>query len=347
MKTRIPAGLGVMVAFAVGVMLGQAPAVFEVASIRASPPLTIENIQSGKFHAGTKIDGTHLDFGNVSLWDLLPYAFRAKDYEVVRPEWTRDSKWNILANLPANTGKQQAPDMMRALLTDRFKLTSHHEKREQQVYQLVVAAGGVKVEKGDANTAQHWDGSFPGFGFGGLLRGDSVITGRIVDQPNCGERWEFAPLPMNWFADALTMFLDRPVLDATGLKGDYQVVLDINAETMKALDQNMARSLGLPAPGQGGGGGAKQGPGGTLPPPPPPPPGLAGGLPAGPPAGPPAGAPPPGQGLMQCRLALGDSDGSTAMLFKAVQKLGLELKQTKAPVDMIVVDRLEKTPMEN
>lgn len=344
MKTRIPAGLTVIVAFAVGVMLAQAPAGFEVASIRPSPPLTPQTIQSGQFHVGTKIDGTHLDFGNVSLWDLLPYAFRAKDYAVVRPEWTKDSKWNILASLPATAGKEQAPDMMRALLTDRFKLTLHREKREQQVYQLVVAAGGVKMETGDPKSVPPWDGSVPGFNFGGLLRGDSVSTGRIIDQPNCGERWEFVPLPMGWFVDTLTMFLDKPVVDATGLKGNYKVALDINAETMKALDQNMARSQGLPAQGRGGGGGGKQGPGGALPPPPPPPPGLPGGLPAGPPAGAP---PPPGQGLMQCMVALSDSDGSTAILFKAVQKLGLELKQTKAPVDTIVVDRLEKTPTEN
>lgn len=35
------------------------------------------------------------------------------------------------------------------------------------------------------------------------------------------------------------------------------------------------------------------------------------------------------------------------MLFKAVQKLGLNLQQAKAPVDTIVVDHLEKMPMEN
>jgi uncharacterized protein (TIGR03435 family) len=41
------------------------------------------------------------------------------------------------------------------------------------------------------------------------------------------------------------------------------------------------------------------------------------------------------------------SGGSTAMLFKAVQKLGLNLQQTKAPIDTIVVDHMEKTPTEN
>ena len=45
--------------------------------------------------------------------------------------------------------------------------------------------------------------------------------------------------------------------------------------------------------------------------------------------------------------AASESNGSTAMLFKAVQKLGLNLQPTKASVDTIVVDHLEKTPTEN
>ena len=179
---------------------------------------------------GTKIDGTHLDFGFVSLWELLPYAFRAKEYQIVRPAWTHDSTWNILANLPPGTSKAQVPDMMQALLTDDFKLTSHHEKREQQVYELVVAAGGPKVELSTGGDFKIWDGSFPGFGFGGLLRGDTTISGRIMEQPNCGQRWEFVPLPMSAFVDALTMFLDKPVVDETKLKGDYKVYLEIDAD---------------------------------------------------------------------------------------------------------------------
>lgn len=300
---------------------------FEVASIRPAPEVTPETLRSGQVHLGTKIEGTRLDFGNVSLWDLLPYAFRVKPYRVVRPEWTRDSKWDILANLPAGTGKEQAPDMMQALLAERFKLTTHKEKREQQVYELTVAEGGVKVETSDPSTFQRWDGSFPGFNFRPPLGADETITGRILDQPNCGERWEFVPLPMAGFADALTMFLDKPVVDATGLKGDYKVALDINVETMTAMNENMARSMGLPSGPPRGGGGGRRGPDGGAPPAPPP--------------------GPPGQGLMQCMQAQGDSEGSTGMLFKAVQKLGLELKQRKAPVDTIVVDRLEKTPTEN
>ncbi len=326
MKMRVMPAFAVVLAVAAGMLLAQGPA-FEVASIRPASPPTFEAMQKGQVHIGAKIDGAHLDFGFIALWDLLPYSFRVKQYQMVSPAWTHDSHWNILANLPAGSTKEQVPEMMQALLAERFKLTTHREKREQQVYELVVAAGGPKVEVADGGPVKLWDGSFPGFNFSGPLGGDAVISGRILDQPNCNIRWEFVPLPMSRFADALTMFLDKPVVDKTGLKGDYKVALDINADTMTAMDQNMARGRGMappPPPGEdsGRGGGGKQGP--------------------------PAGAPPgPAQGMMQCLQAAAGSDGSIGMLFKAVQKLGLDLKQTRAQIDTIVVDRLEKTPTEN
>jgi uncharacterized protein (TIGR03435 family) len=195
---------------------------------------------------------------------------------------------------------------------------------------LVVAPGGPKVELSPGGEFQRWDGSFPGFGFGGLLRGDTVITGRILEQRDCAERWEFVPLPMSSFVDALTLFLDKPVVDETKLKGDYKVYLDIDADTRTAMNENMARGLGIPGGGGGGegggrgGGAGKQGPGG--------------------PAG---AAQTPPQGMMQCLEAARASGGSIELLFKAVQKLGLNLQQAKAPIDTIVVDRLEKTPTEN
>jgi hypothetical protein len=74
-----------------GVVPAQRPA-FEVASIRPASPPTRETIQSGQFHTGTKIEGAHLDFGYTALWDLLPYAFRVKQYQMASPAWTHDSR---------------------------------------------------------------------------------------------------------------------------------------------------------------------------------------------------------------------------------------------------------------
>src|SRR5262249_23471209 len=211
---------------------------------------------------GSTIDGSHVDFEFVTLSDLLPYAFRIKPYQLVAPSWIRDARWDVLATLPAGSTPDHVPEMTQGLLAERFKLEFHREKREQQVYELQVVPGGLKVEVSTGGEFKMWDGSFPGFNFSGvgpLQRGGGLISGRIVEQPNCGQRWEFIPLSMSTFAYALSLFTGRPVVDETELKGDYKVVLDINADTQFAMDQNMFRSNGLPAPA---GGGARGGAGG-------------------------------------------------------------------------------------
>ena len=132
--TRVITPLMAGLALAARILSAQAPApapAFEVASIRPASPPTPETIRSGRFHAGTKIDGAHLDFGFVSLWDLLPYAFRVKPYQISGPAWTRDSRWNIVANPPQGAPRDQVPEKMQALLADRFKLAIHREPRSR------------------------------------------------------------------------------------------------------------------------------------------------------------------------------------------------------------------------
>jgi len=316
-----------------GLLCAQAPAptpAFEVASIRLANPPTPEARRSGQFFQGTKIDAARLDFGYVTIYDLLPWAFHVKQYQIVAPSWTREARWNIQATLPSGTSERQAPDMMKSLLVDRFKLTYHVEKRDQPVWELTVAAGGPKLEKPKpGDEFKEWDGSFPGFRFaGGLLQNNQVISGRIMDQPNCNMRWEFLPLTMNTFSNALTLFLNRPVVDETALPGEYRLALDINVDTMTAINENMAASMALPAPGGGGGGRGR----------------AAGGDDGGGRGQAPRG---PAQGLAQCLEAAAGSPGSTAMLFTAVQKLGLKLQQGRAAIDTIVIDHLERTPTEN
>src|SRR5262245_55722196 len=124
--------IGVVISAGAIVWAAQAPQTrltFEVASIRPASPPTIETMRSGQFHAGAKIEGSRLDFGYTSLSALLPYAFRVKPYQISGPSWTNDSRWNILANLPAGTTRDQAPEMIQTMLIDRFKLAFHPEKR--------------------------------------------------------------------------------------------------------------------------------------------------------------------------------------------------------------------------
>src|SRR5215813_1964539 len=108
---------------------------FDVAAIRSATFPTPQTIQSGQFRTGTKISGNNLDFEFVTLADLIPYAYRVKPFQVVGPDWMRQLRWNILARLPDGAPRDQAPDMMQSLLTDRFKLAFHREKR-QHAYRI-------------------------------------------------------------------------------------------------------------------------------------------------------------------------------------------------------------------
>ena len=75
--------------FLAGISLGQGahPApTFEVASIKPAPPFSLEKMMSGQVHVG-KISGSRVDFGFVSLLDLLAYAYRVKPYQISGPAW--------------------------------------------------------------------------------------------------------------------------------------------------------------------------------------------------------------------------------------------------------------------
>jgi uncharacterized protein (TIGR03435 family) len=327
--------------------LAQTPApkpAFEVASIRTASLPTPEQFRSGHIHLGIKVDKAAVDIGAMSIADLLPYAFRVKAYQISGPAWMHEARWDISAKLPDGASPDQVPEMLQALLTDRFKLAVHREMRDLPVYELVAGKGGPKLEPAAAadEPAPAADGDKnpgpPGLFFGGFGGGaqanvrpnpdgrGAVITGgpmgtmKVSMGTSGGMHMEFSRITMPAFVDMLNSFLDKPVLDGTGLKGNYKIALELPMEAMLAMIQKMAQSAGFPLPGPGDAG--------------------RGGF------GGPGGAPPGGPQGLGAALAAG-LEPSTAPVFQAVQQLGLKLDSRKAPLQTIVVDHLEKTPTEN
>src|SRR3989442_8380029 len=220
--------------FALIVWFGQTavPPVFEVASIKeARPPSSIENIQAGQFHIGMNITGSRADYGFMSLADLIPYAYRVKRYQVSGPSWMIETRWDILAKIPQGQSADRAPEMMQDLLAERFKLSIHRENRVQSVYALVVGKGGLKIKEAAAKE----EAAAPqpaGLGLrmnndgkAAVISGRATGTMRLNTGPNGGMQMEIAKITMAALADRLTQFMDRPVVDATKLKGNYQVTL--------------------------------------------------------------------------------------------------------------------------
>jgi len=151
-------------------VLAQNPAsapAFEVASIKPAPPVSAlpALLQAGKLHVGMSIDGARVDIGFMALGALIPMAFRVKFYQVTGPDWMGQEQFDILAKIPDGVSKDQVPEMLQALLAERFKLAVHRETKELPVYALVVGKNGIKMKEADPADAPAVDATrnSPGF----------------------------------------------------------------------------------------------------------------------------------------------------------------------------------------
>jgi uncharacterized protein (TIGR03435 family) len=90
--------------------------------------------------------------------------------------------------------------MLQSLLADRFKLRLHYETREQPIYELVVAKGGLKLKPLPPDQRP---------GGGRFVRGEIALNGRSVAT----------------LAHFLTQFAGRSVVDKTSLAGNYDIDL--------------------------------------------------------------------------------------------------------------------------
>ena len=308
---RISAGL----ALAAGAAMGQTAA-FEVASVKPAAPLDRSQILSGQMHVGMRIDAARVDIGFMSLADLVRVAYGVKAYQVSGPDWMASERFDVLAKLPEGASREQVPEMLQALLAERFKLTVHRESKEHAVYALVVgkngpklkesasdpdaaAGGGTLTAPGDVNPQVRISGR--GENTQVSISGGQIGTAHMSVGPDGTMHLEAPKMTMAALADTLSRFFDRPVVDLTELKGTYQVALDLSMEDLR----NAARNFGVMAPG------------------------MAAGR---------AGARPPADAA---------SDPAGLSIFEAVQQLGLKLEPRKVPIELIVIDHLDKAPTEN
>jgi uncharacterized protein (TIGR03435 family) len=170
---------------------------FEVATIKPAPP----DAQSAMF----RIRGGELVVENQSLSDLIKFAYDVEDKQIAEgPGWMGTDKWDINAkpDAPGMPNQAQTREMLQKLLAERFSLKVHEEKRQMAAYALTVSKDGPKLTK-SAVTSE-----FPGFTMGPL---GVMHAGRAT---------------MGDFAHILQGgILDRPVLDETGLSGQWDFTL--------------------------------------------------------------------------------------------------------------------------
>ena len=215
-ETKIMIHLGAAFLLAVGIAAAQSSSetqpAFEVASVKAVASGPIRSPNGGWIYLGPRLDwsGGRLTLRNYSLKSLICDAYDVKDYQVVGPKWLDSEKYEIVAKAPAGTSEQQARRMVQGLLADRFQLVLHRETKDLPAYALVVGKGGHKLRAGKPSRDTGDDG---------LVR-FKLQPGRISTKQGS----------MEWLANQLTGRLGRPVVDATGIKGEFPIELNWTPE---------------------------------------------------------------------------------------------------------------------
>jgi uncharacterized protein (TIGR03435 family) len=124
---------------------------FDVASVRPAAPIDqatiLAGLRAGKRPGSTRIEGTRATFTYTTLKELIAYGYKVRPYQVTGPDWIVNTRFDIAAKLPDGATRDDVPAMMKALLIDRLKLAAHLETKEHPVIGLVVAKGGPKLKE--------------------------------------------------------------------------------------------------------------------------------------------------------------------------------------------------------
>jgi len=172
-------------------LFAQTSPAFEAAPVKpASPDAT---------DFGVDTDPGLLRVEAQTLRDMVRIAYGVNDSQIAGgPKWASSDRFDITGRANGPAGERELYAMLQNLLADRFKLAIHRETRTAQGYALVVAKGGIKMQKSESTESNSTGG-----------------RGRIDAQG----------VSMSKFAERLSRVVRAPVEDATDTPGGFNFTL--------------------------------------------------------------------------------------------------------------------------
>jgi uncharacterized protein (TIGR03435 family) len=273
----------------VNTSLAQTPPRFEVASVRPSPESDTPTAA-----LGLRITSSQVRIASLSMKDYLAIAFNVSPKQIVGPDWFDETRFDINATIPAGVSRDEFPAMLQELLRERFEMKERREKREFPVYALTIAKNGrtltpSTLPESDPAAAIEVGGSGSNAGVSIDLGGGSSFT--LADLAITARH-----ITLVSFADMLTRFVDRTVIDATGVTGRYDITARLSREEYDATLLRSAVNAGIRLPPQ----------------------------------------------VMQIM-----EQGPGNPVGPALEAAGLALDSRRAPLDVIVIDSMLRTPTAN
>jgi uncharacterized protein (TIGR03435 family) len=225
---------------------------FDVASVKSDKSNAPANSRFALGPGDGFAPGTLFAAINQPLIVYLRFAYKLGQSDLLGlPAWIYNDRFDIEARAPGSPTKDQMRLMMQSLLADRFKLTSHTEKRTQAVLNLVLSKGGktgaqLQVHANDGSCAAPIAPQTPSAESPAASSAASSTSGIHLTSIPCGSIGPIPPtvpgrsrivgrrVTMGRIAGQLMnpfTGLDRPVLDRTGLTGAFDFSLEWSLPT--------------------------------------------------------------------------------------------------------------------
>jgi len=179
---------------------------FEVATIKPSSPEEVARSLGW--------EGRHFSARHTTISQMVQFAYNLQEKQILdAPAWFGSTTYDIEAQ--AEAGQPLAAEfrvMMQHLLAERFGMKTHRESRTMPAYALVVAKGGPKlgVAKDDPD----------------MPPGVRIQKGQHQYMRAYGVHGTMAQLA----AELQRVETDRPVVDKTGITGEYNFSLTATSE---------------------------------------------------------------------------------------------------------------------
>jgi uncharacterized protein (TIGR03435 family) len=151
---------------------------------------------------------------NYVVKKLVMEAYQLTRYQVEGPPWIERERFDIIATKPKGTTGDQEREMLQRLLAERFHVAQHRETRQLPSYVLLPGKDTAKLHP---------------------------VTDNV--ESGCARAGTMAQ-----FADRLATILDKPVIDETGVSGQYYFVLSWSPQPMTLRSDGAAAPPPPPPP---------------------------------------------------------------------------------------------------
>ena len=233
---------------------------FEIADVHPSPKAPNQFMQGGPVRNG------RYELHRATMLDLVRTAYGFDPDKVLGgPSWLEMTRFDIIAKVPADTPGEAANDMLKSLLSDRFRLVVHKDTKPLPTYALTVGKKPLlKEADGTGDTGCKVPPAQAGTPADGTVRlttmGSSGIATTITLGPGMVIQYNCRNMTMESFASGLRTMMGasvgpNPVLDQTGLKGmwnfDVKWSMQLNGPLMAnngdriTLAEAVDKQLGL------------------------------------------------------------------------------------------------------